>query len=557
MTDVVAQPQAVREAGSRTRQSGVPPGSDAVGLYESAGPNLSFVRQRVKKDAGRVTPSEILLLQRTIGNRAVNRLPAVAGPQYGGGTMPGQSRLADEQQALDTNHEVTLNVDSGIELKRDAGQPYYESLRTRRKIGEQGRLLQRAAAWPLQRQDSGEPPTNAQTGQQPADNQQPSSAKLAIPLKQKVVEGSYPVPLKYAEVEFKISVEVAGQIEVGAKNEDESGPSQETAVAPLGFDSGALALSIAHSWVNKDGINILGWDSAFTEVKLEGAMKVDKGLKVNLAGSGKLACGVELALELTLIKISEDWSVKGPGATVKAEIPWFPFDVPISSGLKISNVQVHPIVEIEIKPNYKQILGEVAKDVGEDVAGEQAAEKAGELGAALLGADAAIIGGFLLAGAGAIGGTILAYKDADDIAATHGQCTALAGRLTEGFRIGIVGGAAPSEKEMIQGYTQGIQNFNAARSALKQKNPDADDATLKTAIAAQSDAAVAQAGPQILSIAQDTVWNKYASSHQDTWYHSYDFDRWAAWSNIYGNDPLGDPRYTRYCPKNVCEHGMR
>src|SRR5215472_13198103 len=59
-----------------------------------------------------------------------------------------------------------------------------------------------------------------------------------------------------------------------------------------------------------------------------------------------------------------------------------------------------------------------------------------------------------------------------------------------------------------------------------------------------------------MDMSKDTVWNKYASGHLDTWYHSYDFDRWAAWSNIYGSDPRGDPRYTRYCPDHTCQHGM-
>jgi hypothetical protein len=393
--------------------------------------------------------------------------------------------------------------------------------------------------------------------QGPAETQNEESGKVTIPLKQNLIHvSSHPVDAGIATLKFAIAVEVAGEIEVSSKSESESGESQETSVVPLGYDTGEIVIAIGRAWHDKNGVSIIGWDTAFTEVKLEGGVKIDKGFKVDLEGSGKLACGVEVKLELNLIKIEENWEVKGPGVTLGVELPWFPFDVDLGPTVKLKDVQVHPVVEVEVEPNYKRILGELAKDVGEEALGEQAVEKAGEAGTALLGADALIIGGILLAGAGSIGAAILTIKEGDEIAETHGQCVALATKLTEGFRIGVVGGSTPGEKELMPGYTQGIRNFNSAHSKLKQQNPDADDATITAAIAAQADAVTAQAQSQIMDMAKDTVWNKYASGHQDTWYHSYDFDRWAAWSNIYGDDPRGDKRYTRYCPDHKCSHGM-
>jgi len=394
--------------------------------------------------------------------------------------------------------------------------------------------------------------------QETSETESEESAKVTIPLKQKVNVGSYPVDVNYATLKFGIAVEVGAEIEAGSKTEEEgeTGERQETSVTPLGYDSNQIAIAIGHAWINKDGVNIIGWDTAFTEVKLEGGVKVDKGFEVNLEGSGKLACGVEVKLELNLLKIEENWEVKGPGVTLAVELPWFPFDVDLGLNVKLKDVQVHPVIEVEVEPNYKRILSEVGKDIGEEAVGEQVVEKAGEAGAALLGADALIIGGILLAGAGSIGAAILTVQEGDEIAETHGQCVALAAKLTEGFRIGVAGGPSPSEKEMIPGYVQGIRNFNAAVSNLKEQNPDADDATIKAAVAAQADTVTEQAQSQIMDMSKDTVWNKYASGHLDTWYHSYDFDRWAAWSNIYGSDPRGDPRYTRYCPDHTCQHGM-
>jgi hypothetical protein len=390
------------------------------------------------------------------------------------------------------------------------------------------------------------------------DSADQSSVKATVPLKQAVNIAKYPVDVNYATLEFSVAVEVSAEVEAASegKGEGESGEQKETTVTPIGFDSGAVALAVGRAWVNKDGVNILGWDTAFTEVKLEGGVKVDKGFKVNLEGSGKLACGVELKLELTLVKIEDNWDVKGPGVEISAELPNFPFDVDIGMGVKLKDVQVHPILKVEVEPNYKRILGDVAKDLGEEAVGEQAAEKAGEVGTALLGADAVIIGGILLAGAGSIGAAILTIQEGDEIAETHGKCVDLAGQLTEGFRIGVVGGPPPGEKEKMPGYTQGITNFNSAVAKLKQQNPNVDDAAIRTAITAQADAVTAQAQPQIMEMAKDTVWTNYASNHQDKWYHSYDYDRWLAWSNIYGDDPRGDPRYTRFCPDHKCEHGM-
>jgi hypothetical protein len=369
---------------------------------------------------------------------------------------------------------------------------------------------------------------------------------MQVPLSKAVTLKSPTVSAGYVDITFKVSLEVTAKLDLTGGSSQPPGDSTQTTITPLSYDSGALAESIAQSWMNKDGVRILGLNTAFTEVKLKGAMKVDKGFQVTVSGTGKLACGVELELEITLVKIENNWKSSGPKAAVKAKIPWFPFSVEPIKGVKISDVQMRPTVAFEFQPNYKKIAADVTEELGTDVAGEQVAAKAMRAAATAITFDAAVVGGILLAGVGTIGAAILTIAEGDEIAETAGETNALAQKLTDGFRIGAAGGSAPGDKAMMVGYTLGMENYNTANETIKSKNPDADPEAIKKAIADQVPAAVAKASPAIRTLAQDAVWDKYGSGHQDTWYHSYERDRWEAWSNIYGNDPRGDRRYVKY-----------
>jgi len=157
-----------------------------------------------------------------------------------------------------------------------------------------------------------------------------------------------------------------------------------------------------------------------------------------------------------------------------------------------------------------------------------------------------MVGSLILGGVGTIGAAILTIQEGEEIAEIHGKVTALSTKLAEGFKIGASGGLPPSDSQAMPGYSQGVQNFNAAKAKLKELNPTADDNAIRSAIIAQVNAAASQAQSQILAQAQNTLWDDYASKHVDTWYHSYERERWEAWSNIFGDDPRGDSRYMRY-----------
>ncbi len=382
-------------------------------------------------------------------------------------------------------------------------------------------------------------------------------AKMSVPLGGKICEFTKSIDAKYLTIKFSIACEATGTIEAGGSEEAEGeggeggGESGETEITPLGLDDKALKLAVAHSWMNKQGWNILGIDTAFTELKLEGASKLSKeGFEVGVEGSGKFACGVELSVELTLIKLKSNWHSEGPGITIGADFPWFPFEANLGSSIKLTDVQLHPVIEIEFEPNWKAIIGEVGKDVAEDTAGEAAGEEVAEGAAALVGADALIVGGILLAGVGTIGAAILTIEEGDEIAETHAKVIELSEAMTKGFKLGASGGEAPTNKAQLQGYAKGVSNYNAAYKSIKNQNPSASGDDIRAAIAANVDDAAEKAEPEILAAAQKAVWENYASNHQDSWYHSYEWDRWAAWANIYSNvnrgDPAGNPEYARY-----------
>jgi hypothetical protein len=83
MPDAIVQSHTVKEISGNARQCASPDGPEIVAQPGAASiGQLGGVRQRANLDIGVVTPGEVLLLQRMIGNRAVNRLPAIAG-QHG------------------------------------------------------------------------------------------------------------------------------------------------------------------------------------------------------------------------------------------------------------------------------------------------------------------------------------------------------------------------------------------------------------------------------------------------------------------------------------------
>ena len=74
----------------------------------------------------------------------------------------------------------------------------------------------------------------------------------------------------------------------------------------------------------------------------------------------------------------------------------------------------------------------------------------------------------------------------------------------------------------------------------------ATEADIKTAIAQNIEQAVAGVAGQIRASAQRTVWEQYATGHQDSFFRSHGSDRDAAWSNIHGDNPRGNKEYTRF-----------
>ncbi len=371
--------------------------------------------------------------------------------------------------------------------------------------------------------------------------------KGTLDFKQTLVDlGVVSVPLLDGclTAKFSVQVEVAGKLEAGT-----AGTQGTTTITPLAYDNGALAEKIAHSWNDKDGVRLLGWQSVFTEVKAEGAVKIDKGLSVTVAAAGKLGCGVELKFTITLIKVDEKQEVKAFSFKGGVDIPAFPFNqfsIDLGPGVKLSKVMVHPVASLEVTPNWTQIGKRLFQEAAKDTALEAVGEKVAETTATVISVDAAIIGGFLLAGISTLGAGILNIAEGDEIAGSSGRATKLADQMTDGFRIGAGGGSPPSDKAALAGYTLGIRNYNAAVARMQQQNPTATEADIKAAIGQQIDKAVQGARGQILASARRTVWEAYAAEHMDSWYHSYESARWQAWTNIYGDDPRGNPEYAKY-----------
>jgi hypothetical protein len=397
------------------------------------------------------------------------------------------------------------------------------------------------------------------SGQKAEAKHVPSSAQMEVPFEKNATMRSEKITFGYVDVVFKLSLQVKAKLDLsGGEAEGESeGASTETTLTPLGYDAGALAQRVAHAWMDKGGVRILGFHTGFTELKLEGGIKIQDGFQVVVTGSGKLPCGVELKLEVTAININKKWRSKGPGVALIGEIPWFPFNVEPIKGVRLNEVQLHPIVALEFELNYEKIGKDAVKKFALESAGEEAAETAAEAGEAMLSFDAAIIGGLLLAGTATIGAAILTISDGNAIAETGGHTRALAAKLTEGFRIGAEGGSAPGDSAMIPGYTLGIKNYDAAYIAVQSKSPGAGPEAIKKAIAAQVPKAVDKIAPTILKMAQDTVWDHYASEHEDSFFHSYEYDRWVAWHNIYQEDPHGCALYVKYMNDHSSRtHGM-
>ena len=342
-------------------------------------------------------------------------------------------------------------------------------------------------------------------------------------------------------VEFETVLEIVGSIDAGA-----SGTSSTATGNPVGYDTGTFASKISDSWNTTDGFKILGFNTCFTEVKTEGSLKAGtKGAQMSFTAYGKFGCGVEISFALNVFTVDDEGKVAGPSVKVAADIPPFPFDcasIDFGAGVKLNQVRVHPVVSVEIEPDYEKIAVKFGKEAGKRAIGE----KVGETIVTTISVDGAIVAGFLLAGVSTIGAAILTVSEGDEIAETHGQCVALATKMSQGFAIGAAGGAPPSDKALMAGYTVGIRNYNNALDKVKADNPQASDDDIKAAIAKQVPGMLAGAQAQIVSLAKETVWVAYASSHQDGLLHSYEQDRWMAWSNIYDDDPRGNPLYAKF-----------
>ncbi len=370
--------------------------------------------------------------------------------------------------------------------------------------------------------------------------------KATLPLSKEVDLGEWPKPplaFKYVDLQFGLGIKVTGEIEAGSDNETEEGSSGETAITPIGYEDG-ISLSVAHTWMKTDGSKLLGMES-IAETTLGGGIKHgDDGFEVGITGAAKFSGGPEVEIDLTVIKIKEEWKVEGPSLEIEITFDNFPVDMGIVNSVKVKDIQVQPKLSGKATPNYLNIAKDLGFKVAAKEAAKDAAEEVGEEGAAILGADAVIIGGMLFAGAATIGASILTIKEGDEIAETAHLTEKLAGKLSYGFRLGASGDHAPDDNEMKPGYLQGIKNFNLTMAHLKDNNPNVDNDVLKKVIVDQLEKTVSDAQPLILNTARETVWNNYADNHQDTWWHSYAQDRWMAWSNIYNDDPNGNTLYT-------------
>jgi hypothetical protein len=94
MPDAIARPQTAKEITSSAKQVDFSHGPEGGAQPMSIGQSLSGIPQRVKQGAGRVTPGEVLLLQRTIGNRAVR---STISRQSGTPREPGSAEICSLQ----------------------------------------------------------------------------------------------------------------------------------------------------------------------------------------------------------------------------------------------------------------------------------------------------------------------------------------------------------------------------------------------------------------------------------------------------------------------------
>jgi hypothetical protein len=79
MSEAIVQSQPVKES-SNSRQSASTSGAETVAQAEMPiGLKMAGIPRRSHLDTGLVTPGQVLRMQQVIGNRAVNRLPAIAG----------------------------------------------------------------------------------------------------------------------------------------------------------------------------------------------------------------------------------------------------------------------------------------------------------------------------------------------------------------------------------------------------------------------------------------------------------------------------------------------
>ena len=367
---------------------------------------------------------------------------------------------------------------------------------------------------------------------QPEETRGGTSTKVVIPLEAAPIDlPVVRVDAKAAEIVFKISAQLKGSIELSGGGAE--GGTSETSITPLGLSGAGLTLKVAQEWYAKDGQRLMGFEGVFSSMKIEPAIKTADGFQVAVAASGKLACGIELELTLNAVKIGKDWKTQVAGVEVKASAPWFPVSLDLGSGLALKDVQLQPSIGAEVTPNWTYIAEQAGLKAGED----GLAEEVGDATVAFISFDTAIIMGILLGGAGTIGAAVLTVAEGDEIAETAGLVKTLALKLTDGFRQGASGGAPPGDKAAMPGYVVGIRNFNNAHDQILAKNPGAGTDAIMATIQPHVDEAAKTAAPQILTLAQDTVWDSYATAHQDHWYHSYGYDRWAAWANIYPGIP--------------------
>jgi hypothetical protein len=363
---------------------------------------------------------------------------------------------------------------------------------------------------------------------------------VSVPLNEKVI-GVSSRPIKFAggrlSAIFTVDFEVQGAIEAtspGQKEEGESG--EKTTVSLFGAEGKSYAASIAHAWMDKNGVRVLGFDTHLTELEPKAAFEAgEEGIEISCEAEGKLACGVAVSVKVTLIgyeaKAGETkaCSISIGGDYTEAQVP----DFAANDQIKVKDIKLKLHLEGTVQPEWTEIAKDVAKKVAQRLAGASAFE-------------VGVVGGLVVAALGVIPASIAQLAKGDDVESAGEVVNETTHALTDGYRLGATGGAPPSDAMAKLGYDAGTQSYNKAVAAIKEKVPDASDDVVKQWIGewVVKNELVEKANEQFSDIVSEGVWEHYATTYADSRFY-----RMNAFSKIYPERRLQDPLFTKYDKK--------